>query len=906
LVYKLLSCIFSNQEYAGASVMNHTMTSKNRFVKILIVLILLVIVVCAEMAYGGETRSSVISYTVQVASFKNIDNARKLCNRLNAHAGNAYFKAVNVSKTGTWYAVFTGRFETRRDAVAHGRRAKQKGLVSQFEIRQVRQAEMLHAATETVVKKNNVRMAVSKNTNAAKQQIQPQKVHPGRQGKTISSAPEKTIAVLDARSPKTHLQDQTLPALGSHNEETAKSGSMASKKQSHGCVPIVSETSEHEVAASAMIPGGHPLYNEALSDFHAERYSEALLKFKDVLAQDSITPAQHHGAARFLAHCYYFLGKEGMQHQLFKAVDQYKHILRQKTGAGKDDDLVLFRLADSYRRMQLNYEALATLKTLETSWPDSHYRPDSLIMMGEILYRMRKYTDAIEKFRKYIACYRNEKSARAAYFHLGNCYSLLGDFGSADRWYGEALEKWPLMEELSKDELMKLGSHYLRSKQYERANEAFFTYVNLYIDDPDRARILYSLARSFIESGRQATGLTVLSHIMQRYPESVQARNSAAAMAEVGISSPDMGVPELILCGIDNYRNPIATYDAMLKDNIDATMKEQLLFQKGDALLKRKKYKEAFETFRVLVRRYPFGKYRNPGRKDLVRSGSRLVEGFFAQGDYLAVSDIYFKTKKAGLFEYGNFDTLYRIGQSLNNLGLSDAAAAVVKEMRDVFKNSRKDMKLLMAMADVNYERGHYEDAKIQAQTCVRNSKDLHGEMRGRALRLLADINYRERHFKEAAGFYVKALSSGTPLEEREKVYKRYADSLKSLGYNSSALVNYEKAIKACSDADDSHHARIRRASYEGLAECFYRMGKYDQSVSMYEKVVSYSSKDDRNLWTLYHLGLGYLKLNKDVQAEQVFTQLQEGGQDAFWETLVAYSMNGQNRADSYERYTIY
>ncbi len=61
---------------------------------------------------GGE-------YTVQIASFPNINNAKEMEESLKAKTYPAYIKAANLPNKGTWYRVRIGEFTTKQEALLY-------------------------------------------------------------------------------------------------------------------------------------------------------------------------------------------------------------------------------------------------------------------------------------------------------------------------------------------------------------------------------------------------------------------------------------------------------------------------------------------------------------------------------------------------------------------------------------------------------------------------------------------------------------------------------------------------------------------------------------------------------------------------------------------------------------------
>ncbi|MBW2599990.1 MAG: tetratricopeptide repeat protein [Deltaproteobacteria bacterium] len=362
-------------------------------------------------------------------------------------------------------------------------------------------------------------------------------------------------------------------------------------------------------------------HDGAMTDFTAGRYEDALGKFKEIIKTE-----KNETALRRIADCYYFLGEKGDNRYLSKAVDQYRNIIRNYPGSGKENAQAIYRLAVSYSRLNLYYEALIEFKNLCSKYSESDYIPESLYMMGKMYYRTKKFNEAIGKFKEYIKRFPAGIHVRAAYFSVGDCYSQMRQFRDADVWYGDALERWPALEDIPEDTLSNLGSHWFQVGKYDNALNIFFVYLNLFPDGKHCRNALYMIARSFEETGRLRSALKVLSLVVERYPGSREARRSALTMANIRVSYPEIKLPANIFPGMDYYSAPIEAYDKMAGKLSDLDMEEELVFRKGEALTKRGRHREAFDNYRLLLDKFPYGTYRKAGEKNLILSAGRLID----------------------------------------------------------------------------------------------------------------------------------------------------------------------------------------------------------------------------------------------------------------------------------------
>jgi len=776
-------------------------------------------------------------FSVQAGSYKKAESAERLVTSLQARGYDFSCRAVEIPDRGTWYRVLTGRYNKRDDARQAGTALRDRGVIDAF----------------TIVSTHPTRL------------VQRESAPPRDQARPVSPPP---------------------PSQSGEKENPSSSPLPVSAEKQ----PSIEGKAIHQAATT----GGEP-FERAMKDFTAGRYKRALTQFKEITGTDRDEAAQ-----RRIADCRYFLalqgGTEAKRHYT-AAIDQYRDVLRSHPGATKENAEARYRLAESYRHSSLYYEALMEFRNLCEGYPGSDYAHDALYMTGDLLYRTGKFDEAVTTFRKYIEKYPEGTHAREAYFGMGNCYSRMRQFNDADTWYAGALKRFPLLEKIPEDTLSQLGTHYLERGRDDDALRIFFAYLNLFPDGRHRRDIMSTMAQFFEEKGKLPLALTMLSMIIDRYPESEEAREGLITMANIGVKNPDVALPSRMLPGMDHYRDPIAAYETMAKEISDVDIEEELLFRKGDALVKRGRYEEAYDNCRLLSGRYPQGRYRREGEKNLAVSAGHLIDGHYAAGDYIAVADIYYGTGEQPLLDYGRYDTLYKVGMSLKNIGLPDSAARVFEDMGTTSKKDGRERERILALAEINSVRGAYDDARKALQQLPGAG----GTTALTAGRLMGDILYRQGQFKKAADAYSKVLHGRGAGAHTDDIRKRYADTLREMGLYSSALVNYERVVRNRSDGASQPSLPLIARSYEGLGDCLFQKGKYPQAVSMYEESLKVLPERAGTPWTIFNIGRGHTHVGNMSLADQAFGSLTESDSDEFWSRVVDYYLTDREWTEKYQ-----
>ncbi len=864
--------------------------------KAFILFVLLVFLVCIfDPGYCAEY------YGIQIASFKSRSLACENVRSLITKGYDCYYRRVSVSGKGQWYVVYVGKYRDRGEALRDGRVMKKEGALDNIIIRVV----PTETATASVIKRDRRSSAEppsqdkmrDKTNNTTNDKMKNNSAKAGNLRKENISDPAPDVYRQEVKKDEPPSLAVTAKSENPHLPPFVKGGNdkvPPLEKLRNDKSPAFDKGGMGEFSDK-----GHPensIYLSAMNDFETGRYKKALGKFEEILRQDQLGPDRKEEVLRNLAHCHYFLGEMGSAGDLRNAVDYYKIIVRDYS-SNKENATALYRLAGSYINLKFWHEAMGTLETLCSKYPESSYIPDSVFEMGEILYRMQRFDGAIEKFKKYLRNFPNEKYAKRAFFNIGDCYSQMKQFDSAQVWYGDALEKWLGLENVPKDYLLKLGHRYFQAGSYDNAVDAFFVYMNLFPDDEQDRNVLYAIARSFVEMDQFFPALMMLGRLLEKYPGSREAMEGAVIMANIGVKEPGIKAPVFMnVKGMNNYLDPLKTYDDILAKFPLNEMTEGLLYQKGYALWKNKRYKDSFDVYTLLLRQFPDGKYGVMTKKNLVLIADFLVDEYYSKGDYVAVSDIYFKVFEGGAVECGNFKTGLKIGNSLEELTLRDDAMGVYRKLVGNCRDENDKIRVILAMARIDYKKGDYKEAEKRLRsTLLKRSPEVDPGMLMRAKRITGDIYYKRGGFEKAASVYSNVLGSDGAV-----IYRDYADTLMEMNLYSSAAVNYRKAVEKYDKSDKEGADNVIVDSYAGLGNCYYRDGKYEQAVTMYKKSLS---EGGQNLWALYHMGIGYFKSENIPMAEKTFTELKEKGGESFWSYVVDYFMDDNNWTERYREY---
>ncbi len=516
------------------------------------------------------------------------------------------------------------------------------------------------------------------------------------------------------------------------------------------------------------------------------------------------------------------------------------------------------------------------------------------------LYRKGKYSTAIDTFRSYIRQYAGGPRSKACSYWIAECHSQMKDPKKADEAFAEAVRRWPDYRDIPREALVSLGFHHFRQGAFDSVIGVFSYAINLYPEDPFRKEMSYLIARSLTEMQQYESALRAYSAVIERYPDTKEAMESAVIMANIGVRSPGLKLPAH-MAGAENYRDPVAAYDRVLgKDLPSLELTERILFQKAYALYQRKQYREAFQTSFTQLRRFPNGRCRDAGLQTLKGSTELLVKEDYLKGDYLRVADTFLSAYEGAWVKSVDFETGYRIADSLRRVGLYREARRVADHLLMTERDGGNRNALLLLAADVSHREGHTDEAERILAELSRQAAVLGREDRQAMQRLQGDIYLKKGLYPKAASSYADVPAADMP--DAAALHRSYGVALRFSDACPSALQQFQLAIRRA-EKDRAAHSRTLQDALAGSGDCHLQSRNYAEAVSAYRQAVETAQGGAQNPWTLYHLGRSYVGMNNLAEANRVFSELKVRTGDDFWNKTIDYTLSEAAWTEKYRKY---
>jgi len=205
-------------------------------------------------------------------------------------------------------------------------------------------------------------------------------------------------------------------------------------------------------------------YYNSLSLFKEDKYKEAIVQIKDLIAEAEIGDSRKEEAQYLLARCWLNLQEYSKAIYNLESLKQFEveeSILEK----------VIFDLGLAYSRQGEKEKAILEFQEFIEKYPQSELIESAHFELGKDLYDLKKYKLALSELQK--------TSTDEALYLRGKASKELGDQEGEIVAFEELREKYP-RSNFSQEAYFRLGNYYYNQKRYEEAVEEFDKIVQFF------------------------------------------------------------------------------------------------------------------------------------------------------------------------------------------------------------------------------------------------------------------------------------------------------------------------------------------------------------------------------------------------------------------------------------------
>jgi TolA-binding protein len=241
----------------------------------------------------------------------------------------------------------------------------------------------------------------------------------------------------------------------------------------------------------------------------------------------------------------------------FYAQGEYRQALEyynNTIGAEPGGDYAMFQVANSYYRMNRNFEAVTEFRRLLRIYPFSSLREQAQYNIAYIYLNTGNYDQAVEEFQTVIERFPGTEWAARAQYNIGDSYYNAGEYDRAIEEYTRVLEGYP-------------GSSYI----LEAINGIQFAQLS---------------------AGEEDSSTDVLESFLDENPTSETADRLRFRQAENTLQSGD-------------YEAAVADFRQYLRITNSQSMMPEAYFNLADAYQRMNQPENAAEAYRTIINEFP-------------------------------------------------------------------------------------------------------------------------------------------------------------------------------------------------------------------------------------------------------------------------------------------------------------
>jgi tetratricopeptide (TPR) repeat protein len=611
--------------------------------------------------------------------------------------------------------------------------------------------------------------------------------------------------------------------------------------------------------------------------FHQNKFSDALTKFEELLknpAAKSIKDA-----------LYYWIAEVNFKGNNFKeAVIYYKNIIREFPTSSYVP-IAYYSLGWCLFQEQKFKAALEYFRILAQKYPKEPQSKDAMFKIIECLYNLKDYPVLKSRINQYIAVLSKDPlRASYMYLYLGEADYYLGNFVQAIDAYSKVLGVNPdeKMQALAK---LDMAWSYLKLKRYKEAEDIFSGLKADYLEKRNRDVLSLGKAMLLMETNRVNEAKKIYEQLagtaydplisaqarigradalynLADYPEASKAYKYALAkinpketplqsvdklrynlgwsllkqgdiegaikeFREVAGSADDANLKLSALCQIgdayqesSDFKNAEETYNLLLKEYPDSSYADYALYQLGSAFLKDSKNNEAISNFSKLIKDFPASKFLDDATYSL-----GLV--YFKLQDYdsakVSLKKFQLELKDSDL----KSKAFYLLGSCLYNSGDYAQAIEIFKEIPRLSNyDDELAQKTEYSIADSLFQSGKEEEALARFKAL--RSKYPDSILAPEIIWWLGSYYYKHNEPDLASRYFLSLI------RDFPKSYL-LADAYYALGLTINDESRAEEALDNFKKAFDLNNPEIKPKAALGMADIYAKEEKFDLALSLYK-----------------------------------------------------------------------
>jgi len=564
--------------------------------------------------------------------------------------------------------------------------------------------------------------------------------------------------------------------------------------------------------------------------------------------------------------------------------DHYEDAIRQFPTSEYIPDAV-FNIGNLYFYLKNYYEALGYYNLVLKKDKGSILRVKALMQKVRVLLLKNRKEDAmsaLDELEAITSDYPNlserieAKQEKAKILYDMNKFNRsLKILNELDKENPENIYKHP---EIS----LYMGYNYYQLGENQKARENLYRYYNTCPEREINHLVLNQIGDTYRNEGLIEDAVKIYRIVLERYPNTDGAIISKIRLAEqqedkdwIEKTRKEMGSPKKI------YENIVNDSD----DKIDEKnpLIQLSMLKLGITYQKEKEYEKSLKVLKELFEKYP----KTSLKKELTHALMVTIEGLLKKEmknhKYINIINLYVKDEV--IFSIVNAPELFLpVARAFVYINLDDMAIKLFKKADVLLIDSDKPADLLFLMGKYQFEQDNVEDALKRFDILIANHP--YSKYASEVYQVRGSILLKQKQYNLAADAFVKALKYPVPKCKRARLLIEKAKALTGSNSKENALMAMNEVNEIKKDCDFSDYNIDQE-----LGDLYLSLGDVRKALNIFNQMIKTTKEIPSKNSLKLKLAECYWRLNKKEDSLAMYNQIMSLN-DPFWSNLAKERMD--------------
>ena len=585
-----------------------------------------------------------------------------------------------------------------------------------------------------------------------------------------------------------------------------------------------------------------------------------------------------------LAKSYDSLNRESVSVQFKEIKGHYEDAISRFPTSEYVSD-ALFNIGNLYFYIKNYYEALGYYNLVLKKDEDSILRIKALMQKARVLLLRNRKKDALfalDELETITSEYSNLSERIEAKKEKAKILYEMNKFNESLEILNELYKEDPENIYKHPEISLYMGYNYYQLGDNQKARENLYRYYNTCPEREINHLVLNQIGDTYRNEGLIGDAVKFYRMVLERYPNTDGAIISKIRLAEqqeekdwIEKTRKEMGPPKEI------YENIVKDSDD--KKDAKNPLIELSMLKLGITYQKDKEYEKSLTILKELLEKYP----RTSLKKELSHALMVTIEGMLKKDieshKYINIINLYLKEEK--IFSMVNAPELFLpVARAFVYIGLTDMAIEVFKKADILLTDNDKPDDLLFSVGKYLFEHDNIEGAFKRFDILTANHP--YSKFASEAYQLQGSILLKQKQYKLAAETFAKALKYPLLKCQRAQLLIEEAKALTNINSKENALMAINEVNEIKKDCDFVDYNIDQE-----LGELYLSLGDVRKALNIFNQVIK-TTKENANKNSLkLKLAECYWRLNKKEDSLALYNQLMSLN-DPFWSNLAKERMN--------------